>query len=373
VWWQFAFESEAPRSLRATLGVIVTAAAIALTWLFGPAPARPTLPSDEEVERARAIAVRSTNTYANLVLRRDKAILLGTEGRSFLAYGGFDRSWIAMGDPIGPAGAATELIWRFRELCDHYDRWPLFFEVGSAYREVYLDMGLDLLKLGEEARVPLPTFSLEQPAHGELRRTRSRLLRGGCEFEIIPVERVAGIAAELRRVSDLWLAEKATREKGFSNASFSEHYVALFPAAVVRSGGRIVAFANLWLGAEREELSVDLMRFEPSAPSGAMDLLFTEVMVWGKAQGYRWFNLGMAPLSGMDSDRSSPLWGRLATFVFRHGEHFYNFRGLRHYKAKFQPHWEARFLASPGGLALPRILLDVTALVAGGIGGIVAK
>jgi phosphatidylglycerol lysyltransferase len=63
----------------------------------------------------------------------------------------------------------------------------------------------------------------------------------------------------------------------------------------------------------------------------------------------------------------------LATFVFRHGEHFYNFQGLRRYKAKFGPHWEALSLACPGGLSLPRVLLDVTALIAGGLTGILKK
>jgi phosphatidylglycerol lysyltransferase len=39
---------------------------------------------------------------------------------------------------------------------------------------------------------------------------------------------------------------------------------------------------------------------------------------------------------------------------------------VRAYKEKFNPTWERRYLASPGGLALPRILADVAALVAGG-------
>jgi phosphatidylglycerol lysyltransferase len=142
---------------------------------------------------------------------------------------------------------------------------------------------------------------------------------------------------------------------------------------VVRCEGQIVAFANLWLGAANEELSVDLMRFVPTAPPGVMDYLFTELLLWGQSRGYRWFNLGMAPLAGLDLERDAPLWGRVATFIFRHGEHFYNFQGLRRYKEKFRPEWEPRFLASPGGLALPRILVDVSALVAGGLAGIVKK
>ena len=47
-------------------------------------------------------------------------------------------------------------------------------------------------------------------------------------------------------MSDDWLAEKATAEKGFSLGFFDEAYLARFPVAVVERDGRIVAFANLW-------------------------------------------------------------------------------------------------------------------------------
>ena len=53
------------------------------------------------------------------------------------------------------------------------------------------------------------------------------------------------------------------------------------------------------------------------------------------------------------------LWHRLGTTLFRSGEHFYNFQGLRAYKQKFDPEWKPRYLACPGGLALPGVLLEV--------------
>jgi phosphatidylglycerol lysyltransferase len=372
-WWEFAFESEAPRSLRAAVGAAVAAGAIGLARLLGPAREYPLLPSEEELGAARSIAAASTKTYANLVLRRDKAILFSADRKAFLMYGIFDRSCVAMGDPVGDPAQTAELVWRFRELSDRSGRWPVFFEVQPAYAGLYLDAGLGLLKLGEAARVPLRTFTLDGPERAGLRRSSSRAARAGCCFEIVERAALDGLLPELRRVSDAWLAEKTTREKGFSNAAFSEDYVAAFPAALVRRHGRILAFANLWLGAAKEELSVDLMRFLPGAPPGVMDYLFTELMAWGRAQGFEWFDLGMAPLSGLDSDPASPIWSKLATFTFRHGEHFYNFQGLRRYKAKFLPEWEPRFLASPGGLALPRILVDVAALIAGGLTGILKK
>jgi phosphatidylglycerol lysyltransferase len=97
-----------------------------------------------------------------------------------------------------------------------------------------------------------------------------------------------------------------------------------------------------------------------------MDFLFIELMLWGQREGYHWFNLGMAPLSGLQDRSFAPVWNRMGAFLFRHGEHFYNFEGLRHYKEKYDPVWRPRYLASPGGFALPRILVDVTTLIAGG-------
>jgi phosphatidylglycerol lysyltransferase len=94
--------------------------------------------------------------------------------------------------------------------------------------------------------------------------------------------------------------------------------------------------------------------------------LFINLMVWGRDNGYRWFNLGTAPLSGLDESTHAPTPTRLGHWIFRHGEFFYNFQGLRAWKEKFHPTWEPRYLAYPGNLALPRILADITALVSGG-------
>ncbi len=122
-----------------------------------------------------------------------------------------------------------------------------------------------------------------------------------------------------------------------------------------------------------EEISGDLMRHDIEAPNGVMDYLFVELMLWGKSKGYRWFNLGMAPLSGLGGQGPPAFWNHLGTLVFRHGEHFYNFQGLREYKQKFNPVWEPKYLASPGGLAVPRILLNIASLISGGLKGVVSK
>ncbi len=91
--------------------------------------------------------------------------------------------------------------------------------------------------------------------------------------------------------------------------------------------------------------SLDLMRSSHGAPASIMEYLFIKIMLWGKSQGYRWFSLGMAPLSGLEARELAHLWNRMGAFMFQYGESFYNFQGLRHYKEKFYPEWKPKYLA----------------------------
>lgn len=373
LWWQFALSGDAPRFLRASVGALSGALFFATARLLRPAPADPAAPTQIDLDRARTIIAQSRHTAANLVFLGDKTLLFSDNGKAFIMYGVEGRSWIALGDPIGTESEWPELVWQFRELCDRDDGWPVFYEVGQTNLPLYLDLGLTLLKIGEEARVRLDTFSLKGETHRTFRYTVNRVEKAGCSFAIIPAAEIPPFLPQLRVVSDAWLTEKNTREKGFSLGFFSDSYLAQFPVAVVRQEETIVAFANLWLGAEKEELSPDLMRYLPTAPSGTMEYLFIQLMLWGQHEGYQWFSLGMAPFSGLENRALAPLWNRLGAFVFRHGEHFYNFQGLRQYKEKFAPEWKPKYLASPGGLALPRILTNLASLISGGLKGVLSK
>lgn len=365
LWWQFALDAHAPRMLRASLLAVLLLGSFAALRLLAPARAPAPTPSADDLERALPIIRASAETSAHLALLGDKSLLFSRSGRAFVMYGVSRRSWVAMGDPVGPADEREELVWRFRELADRAGAWSVFYQVGAEHLPVYVDAGLALSKLGEEARVALPGFSLEGSARAELRQAHRRAHRDGLGFRIVPVPEVAAMLPELRRISDEWLQGRSAAEKGFSLGRYSEPYLRHFPVAVVEHNGAAVGFANLWASDTLEELSVDLMRHTSAAPRGVMDFLFVELMLWGRAQGYRWFNLGMAPLAGLEEHRLAPAWHKVGRFVYRHGEEFYNFEGLRQYKQKFLPEWRPRYLAAPGRLALPRVLLDVTTLISG--------
>lgn len=373
LWWTFALSADAPRMLRASLAVSVLAAGFGLLNWLSPARPEPRTHDAAALEQVKPLVATAERANANLALLDDKRLLVHPEHEAFLMYQIAGRSWIAMGDPVGPQRQAVEIAWTFREISDQHDGWTVFYQVTPQRLPLYVDLGLALLKLGEEARVPLTDFSLEGSRRAELRTVRRRAEREGASFEVVPPSGAMAIMEELKAVSDEWLANKAAGEKRFSVGYFEPAYLAQFPLGIVRSAGRIVAFANVWTSGQREELAIDLMRHSAAAPRVVMDYLFVELMLWGKAEGYRWFSLGMAPLSGLEQRPLAPAWHRMGNLVFDLGEHFYNFEGLRRYKEKFYPVWEPRYLATPGGLALPRVLVDVTTLIAGGLKEIVAK
>jgi phosphatidylglycerol lysyltransferase len=251
-------------------------------------------------------------------------------------------------------------------LADRYNGWTVFYEINGRNLPFYQRAGLSYFKFGEEGRVELERFSLDGASRKKLRHIRNLLTKDGWTFEIVPPDGVGEIIAELRRVSDDWLSKKGRREMGFSLGYFKNSYLKRFPQAVVKKGRRIEAFANVLAGWGKEEISVDLMRFSSNAPEGVMEFLFTELMLRGKEEGYRWFNLGMVPLAGLETDSSAPVWNRLGTFIYSHGENFYNFQGLRQFKDKFDPVWEARYIIAPNGFVLPKILVDVNILISRG-------
>jgi phosphatidylglycerol lysyltransferase len=364
LWWNFAFHGDAPRFLRGSVGSLAVIALFALRKLLWPPEVKLTRPSAREVEIATPIVKRSKHTQSNVALLGDKQFLFNDDHSGFIMYRVRGRSWVAMGDPVGEPAVRSDLVWSFRELVDRYDGWPVFYQVTAENLPIYLEQGLSLVKLGENARVPLVDFGLAGPARRGLRQTYNRAQRDGCSFEVLADEALPRLLPTLREISDQWLEDKQTCEKSFSLGYFCEEYLRRFPCAVIRQHGQPVAFANLWLGEDREELSVDLMRYSPTAAACVMEYLFIEMMLWGRKEEFRWFNLGMAPLSGIEDRRLAPAWNRAAGLAFRHGDQFFSFQGLRKYKEKFDPVWIPRYLAWPGGWALPSVLADVTRLIA---------
>jgi len=373
LWWQFELDGQAPRSLRALMGVALIALAYGLWQLLRPPAGEVADTSPEEIARAAAIVRANPSSDGCYALVGDKHLMFSPSGKSFIMFGKQGRSWVSLYGPFGDSREWPDLVWQFIEVATDHGGRAAFYQVRPATLPLYLDCGLHALKLGEYAHVPLPDFNLKGAKRANLRSGVNRGEREGLVFELVPPEQVEALLPALREVSDAWLGQQRTREKGFSVGRFDEDYLRQLPVAVVRQEGRIIAFANLLTTGTHEEASLDLMRYLPDAPPGTMDFLFAKIMLHLQAEGYERFGLGMSPMAGMAERRQAPRWQRLGRLLFEYGDRFYNFRGLHSFKDKFEPVWEARYLAAPAGLAPMFVLADVAALIGGGVKGVIAK
>jgi len=373
LWWQFELSGEAPRSLRAMMGIVLTAGFGAGWLLLRPFAASSALPTRTELDRALQIVAAQPRTEACLVGMGDKRLLFSDDGRAFIMYGRQGRSWVALSDPVGPRDCWPELVWRFCELASQAGGRAVFYQVGADSLALYADAGLMAFKMGEEAGVALADFDIKGGRRAGLRQALNRAERERMVFSILsPAEAEHAIAA-LSAVSAAWLAHHKVREKRFSLGAFDPDYLRGQPVAVLRQDDRIIAFSNLLLTGLQDEASIDLMRFVPDAPNGVMEVLFTHLMLHFRDAGYSRFNLGMAPLSGLSASGAAPVWHRVGRAVFEHGERYYNFSGLRAFKAKFRPDWQPRYLAVSGGINPMLALTDTTILISGGLKGVIGR
>ena len=372
LWWQFAIDGDASRFMRASVGACCVFAIVGLAQALRPARARVAAETDPVI--IEDLVRRSSHSEAALAFLEDKKFIVSEGGRAGLMYADQGRSRIVMSDPLGDSEAADDLLWKFIEHAKEEGMRPVFYQVSIAEMPRLVDMGFNLYKLGEAAHVDLTSFSLEGSDARRLRQTHKRFHNSGCTFTIWNQDVVASKLDVLRNISDSWLAEHRAGEKGFSLGRFEDNYIKRFACGVVMDAtGEVVAFTNLLATADKSQLSVDLMRHITPAPSGVMENLFIELMLWGHEQGYREFNLGMAPLSGVTGNAQGPLWNRIAGGIFQHAETFYNFQGLRSYKSKFDPEWIPRYIAVQSAWSLPSALFDVTKLIGGGLKNTLGK
>lgn len=367
LWWKFALEGDASRFLRAMTGAAGVFLVVGLAQALRAAKPRvPAPPPDWEIIDRLVLA--SDHSDAALAWLGDKQFAVAADRSCALMYADQGRTRVVAGGPLGDSNSADDLLWQFVEQAQDEGMRPVFFQIPVSEMPRLVDMGFKLYKLGEEGRVPLAAFTLDGSTGRKLRHARSRFQREGLRFAIWEPGEAAANIPLLRVVSDAWLSEHRAGEKGFTLGRFDPDFLTRFPCGVVRDpADRVIAFATLWMTASKEEFSVDLMRHLPDTPNGVMEGMFVELILWGQSQGYLYFNLGMAPLSGLSTHPLAPMWHHLATLIFRRGESLYNFRGLRGYKEKFNPEWEPRYLAVPSSWSLPSALIDITTLTGGGL------
>ena len=328
--------------------------------------------SDRQLKSA-ANALQSAEAPVSenaLALSGDKHFMFSESGKSFIMYGVRGRTWLALGAPIGRASEAGALLDKFMKTAQRNGALPAFYAVRERYLPRFDGVGLRQQKIGEMALIPLEDFTLQGKDRARYRQSRNRAHREGLSFDVIRAEAASPVMDRLEQISEAWLQGQQGQEKGFSLGRFDRNILSEHPIAIAKKGERIVAFSNLWMSSDNQELSLDLMRYEDNVMVGVIDYLLVEAMIWGSAQGFKTFSLGMAPLAGLEDETHSSVMSHLCRLAFKHGDRLYGFKGIRQFKKKFNPTWEAVYLLAPKQRHMPGALKNLALLSAGGYKGL---
>jgi phosphatidylglycerol lysyltransferase len=362
LWWWFDLFGDKSRFLRAAAGMTAMLAALAVVRVVRRP--RPAMVAASDAERAEAceLARRTSTPGCPVVLSSGSGLLWNPDRTAAIVYGVRGHTWVAVGEPIGPASQAEALVARFLERCDDYAGLPVVYQAPKDWLHVYADHGLTHVTLGEDARVFLPHFALDAGRRA-LRTTLAHLERTGTQMRVEWPPAAAAILPALRETSDAWLAERKAAEGRFAVARFDDGYIAASPVAVAAKGTTVEAFATLQSLPGRHTLIVDLIRSRPTAPRSVCEGLVAWLLVWARLHGYRWCDLGMAPPARMEHPELNPFWRGLLPIAPTLGDPRPTLRTLRDDRQRFDPAWEPRYLVYPGGTPIASVLDSVTALI----------
>jgi phosphatidylglycerol lysyltransferase len=181
--------------------------------------------------------------------------------------------------------------------------------------------------IADDAMIELGSFSLAGSRRAKVRHSLSAARRAGITVVPFTDDLADGAAA----VSAAWLATKRGGEMGFTLGRFDAEELRQVDCRVaVDAEGRVVGFVSWHRYDAGRGRVLDLMRRAPDARNATMDALIAESLLGFAAAGVERASLACVPLGR----------GRLA-------ETIYPTASLRHYKDKFAPAWERRWLVVP--------------------------
>ncbi len=332
-------------------------------------------------ERERAIEVvrhHGSLSTAYFALGQDKRYIWSDSGKTLLSYRVVGGVALALADPIGPVEEHAETLATFIAYCKRQDWTFGVYQASPAAYRLGRRLGLRSVKIGEDALVDLRHFTLEGKAGAPVRHSVARARRGGLTIRIFQGKRLPDdIYTGMQRVSAGWLRQREIHGQfGFSMGRFPTDWSPeMLTVVAVDPNGAVQAFVTWTPLYATNGWSLDLIRRDADAVPGAMELLIAESFAWAQARGCERMSLGLLPLAGLDAETRAledapaapeALLERGASYLHQRGVLLSSYASLRHFKEKFHPAWEARYLLLGEASAMPQVLLALAQVMGGG-------
>ncbi len=318
--------------------------ALGVSAVLQPAVYRKRTTRLERIQVGNLLRRFADSTLAYFALQPDKSYFFSATGNSVLVFKIVGNTAIVMGDPVGDPAEFEGLVRQFQQQCELDVRAFAFHQVGARYLPMYRACGLRALKIGEEGFVDVQSFTLSGQPMKHIRATMNRFEREGYKAEVLQPPHDEETMEILRGLSDAWLEKSGHRERTFVVGYFDATVLANEEIMVARDRvGEIVGFANILPSYRSHDANFDLLR-HGREPKDVSDFLHVSLITHFRAQGYERMTMGLAPLSGIETERAIAPVQAFMQLLYRYGSTVFRFRGLREFKEKFATEWEPRFL-----------------------------
>jgi phosphatidylglycerol lysyltransferase len=248
------------------------------------------------------------------------------------------------------------LLQEFNELADSFGLLTSFYNIPEDDIDLFREHGYQVTKWGEEPIVDLQECTWSGKPYEWVRRQTNYCRRAGITIvehrrEEMDDESWNALIRELRAVSDSLLATKPHsgeiqlvegqlevpgwgRRRLFVAYSQDSARIEGFLIALPMQGGRRWSF--------------EMYRHRPDAVRGVVPHLFHEAMIRMKAEGIESVSLCLIPGLGCEEalPGDSALTRRALCFGKKRLNFLFDFAGLYHFKSRFRPRYESRYICS---------------------------
>ena len=298
-----------------------------------------------------------------------------------IVYGEYGRVWLAAGDPLAHPDDAKRLAKGFMTAASAARRIVCFVPVTERFAREAVSLGLSAVKIGAA-----PYFDLNQ---WHPRGNNGKKIRAGVNQATragVTVEMIRSPNDQLRQeTTDLslrWLRRRRSATPfGWLLALDPFLQVELKRVFVARDSERrlVGLLAASPIPARNGWYLEDVLR-QHDAPHGTSDLLVVKALELLRLEGAELATLGTAPLArdGADdiSTHDHPVIERALVTASKRLTPFYNFPGIRRFKAKFAPtSWESEYALVQPGILVPTKVAPalLSAIAPGGLAQLLTR
>jgi phosphatidylglycerol lysyltransferase len=298
-----------------------------------------------------------------------------------IIYGEFGRVWLAAGDPLAKPADIITLVKGFIMAATKAKRIAAFVPATEHFAREVIPLGLSAIKIGAAPYFDLATWNPRGNCAKKLRAGINQAARAGVRVELINTldekfrDEATALCLEWLKARPAattfgWLLAldpflHLERKKLFAARNTQRELVGLLAVSPI-------PFRNGWY-------LEDVLR-KCDAPAGTADLLVVQTLKHLKEEGAVLATLGTSSLAKEGEDDLSthdhPVIERALLSIFPRFNAFYNFEGLRKFKAKFVPSWwESEYALIQHGAIVPgRVAYSlIRAIVPGGLKQLLAR